>query len=132
MKIKRLQVLEDTVKYYSEDVNRRCLNDYNCFYSPKSVGKEGVSEGCAVGRLLTQELRDFLDRKYTFEDLQSSVNKLFHHLPEDIKALGVSFLTHLQRLHDNQSYWDSTGLTLLGEKYVKSMRENIILGGVYG
>lgn len=59
----KLEFLEDTVKYYSENTNRRCVNNVivGCYYSPENAGKIGISDGCAIGRHLKDSLKEKLD-----------------------------------------------------------------------
>lgn len=112
LKIARLKVLNDAVKYYSTDPQARrnvrtaTANYYGveslCVYSPETSGKT-TSEGCAVGRLIPTELATRLDQTYTGD---STVTKIFDELPEDLKDLGLDFLADLQGLHDTEIYWD--------------------------
>jgi hypothetical protein len=57
------ELLLDTIEYYSIDRNRRCELDNSCKYSPKSAGKKGISEGCAIGRHLSEETKEFYDKQ---------------------------------------------------------------------
>ena len=38
------EFLEDTIAYYSEDVNRRCIKGTKCLYSPLNADKKGISK----------------------------------------------------------------------------------------
>lgn len=118
----RKQVLEDTIDYYSEDVNRRCKksNSSQCYYSPKTIGKEGISEGCAVGRLLSDKLKEEIDENYP--DGQS-VSGIFNELPSEIQSLGEDFLMSLQRLHDTNRFWTEKGLSELGKQEVLIIKQ---------
>lgn len=116
----RKQILEDTIKYYSEDTNRRCVTEYGCFYNPIRVNKKGITDGCAIGRLIPQRLRAKLDK---FDGATGVIEyKIFQELPKKIQNLGQDFLVELQILHDNNSYWDDGGLTEKGEKVVTEMK----------
>lgn len=127
MEKRQLEFLEDTVKYYSEDVNRRCVSaDSDCFYSPKSISKEEISEGCAIGRHLTDKLKEELDKEFINETVLNNV--LFNKLPNELRVLGKSFLEIVQRIHDNEKNWDEGGLTRFGELYVKKIKRRILLG----
>ena len=48
----RLEFLESTIKYYGENPERRCQTEGSCYYSPITSGKESISKGCAIGRLI--------------------------------------------------------------------------------
>lgn len=123
IKEKRTAVLQDTIQYYTQDpIGRRCKNSEWCCYSPKTVGKEATSEGCAVGRLLSAELQEYLDKEYVGTGV--SDDNLFYELPQEVQDLGQLFLARLQFLHDLDEYWDSEGLTEFGEEYVQHIEKN--------
>lgn len=128
---RRLEVLEDTVKYYSEDINRRCFGDGDdpseCRYSPKSVGKEGISQGCAVGRLLPQEMKDEIDETYGAVNIDDLVSYHSYALPKEVISLGVNFLVQLQRLHDKNEHWSKSGLSDKGQLTVNEIKETFKL-----
>lgn len=120
----RLEVLEQTIAYYSEDVNRRCRTEDVCCYSPLTIGKENISEGCAIGRLLPLELRNKLDKEFP---TSNTVSKVFDMLPKEIQDLSLGFLEDLQSLHDSDSNWDSKGLTKTGISQVNFIKKHFNL-----
>lgn len=123
---RRAIVLQDTIQYYSQDpIGRRCSDDNSCSYSPKTLWKEATSEGCAVGRLLSPKLREELDRD--FEGKSVRYKPLFETLPKEIQELGEVFLSMLQSLHDGDTYWDSEGLSKVGEEEVQRIEEWIYM-----
>lgn len=123
---KRAIVLQDTIQYYSQDPDgRRCSGYGTCCYSPKTIGKEETSEGCAVGRLLSAELREELDIYYNGRTVRYT--PLFETLPQEIQDLGKDFLSMLQSLHDEDTYWDSEGLSKVGEEEVQRIEEWIYM-----
>lgn len=97
----QVELLVNTVTYYFQDISRKCTSSGSrCSYSPRDVNLEGISEGCAVGRLLTNEEQDKLEEvNYLSVDtrivkyLGVDSNRIIH-------AIGVEFLTNLQILHD--------------------------------
>lgn len=120
-KEEKLQLLKETVEWYSEDPKgRRCIVNGVFKYG-------GVSEGCAVGRLMTPEERKLLDDNdvkglVTIED--------FLKLPTQVQEWGKTFLRGLQTLHDTTGYWDYKGkrLTIYGQVYVSRLKNHIISG----
>ena len=118
---KQLQLLEETVAYYSENTLRRCVIDRHCMYSGKLITLT-ESDGCAVGRLLPKELAE------KFDELGGGIiAKYFDLLPKKIKGYTLNFLRTLQRLHDNPIYWNDSGsgLTKLGKNYFEIFKNEI-------
>lgn len=127
LKQRKFEVLEDTIKYYSEDSEaRRCSSTSSqCYYSPEKANKP-ESDGCAIGRLLEPELRIELDKLPP-----SSINeKIFSQLPDNIKILGVRFLSRLQKLHDESGNWNKNGLTFVGGMRANDIKMDIAKGNI--
>jgi len=106
---KRLAVLESTLNYFTSKNRAELVTA--CLYSPI----EGVSEGCAVGRL--KELCKQLDKLGGVSN-----DKVFDKLPSELQEMGRAFLSHLQTLHDVDNNWTETGLSPLGEETVKKIK----------
>ena len=128
---KQLAFLEEGVAYYSENPKeRRCITNsqsggFRCTYSPATIGNT-ISEGCFIGRKLPSELAlklDYMAPSKTFSDV-------FDLFPNDLKELGIDFLTDCQVLHDKSVYWTNTGLSELGDYAYERLKENVI-GGHY-
>lgn len=100
---KRLEFLNETVAHYNS--TNRCEANNKCRYNPKSLGLEGKSEGCAIGRHLTKAMATRFD-----ESNNNTVMYLFEQFPKKLQILGKSFLTAMQILHDSGNYWNETGL----------------------
>ena len=118
---KQIELLEDTFKYYTECVLRRCRDDHNCAYSERTLGLIGTN-GCAIGRLLSDELKENLDKLYP----NVSVDRIFHLLPLNIQYYKVKFLTELQNWHDTPIFWLNNKLTNSGYNKIEEIREDII------
>lgn len=133
---KMLDLLEDTVQYYSEDPeNRRCVllteGSKYCFYSPQTAEKS-LSQGCAIGRLLDDSLKLELDARTGLCGV--SISQIFSHqkwqdlkdkFPKDLLNLPIDFLSMLQDLHDGVFYWDEIGLTEYGQTFVNQIKEYV-------
>lgn len=115
---KQTSFLKGMLKYYTKDVNRRCTEGTKCRYSPKAVGKEGISTGCAIGRWLNPELQVKLDG---FRNCIVSNCQVFDLLPKNLRFLTQDFLVHVQTLHDSRSYWNKKGLSFDGEDFLKEI-----------
>lgn len=128
LKERRLEILIDTIRYYSEDVSRRCVRPNGwCKYSGETLGID--SDGCAIGRLLSPEARKKLDEIFlgsvdVYGILSNERSKRL--IPEHIYELGEDFLKSLQELHDESSYWDSSGLTSIGSGKVNRIKQHFI------
>jgi hypothetical protein len=114
------RLLNETISYYSENPKRRCEKGYRCFYDPATVGKEDISDGCAIGRLMTARQKEKADNLSA---------KAINHLPSELiprtlRNLPMDFLTALQGLHDTSGHWYVRGLTKAGKSEVEGIREN--------
>lgn len=111
LKQARLDFLNETVQYYSEDVKRRAVENVSCRYKTRD-GKK-----CALGRWIPDNLYNENIEGCGVEDLISR-----DLLPDNIKILGAKFLMHVQRLHDFSGSWDKTRLTENGIDYVEEIK----------
>jgi len=113
------QMLVETVVYYATDTSRRNtdLND-TCKYYPLHDN----TEGCAIGRYLSEELAKKLDK----DDL-SGVSYKFNELPVELQKLDKYYLERIQNLHDSPITWNSKGLTEFGIKRIKDIIEDFEL-----
>lgn len=110
-----LDFLQETVDYYSEDVSRRATKNSKCLY------KTGDGRMCAVGRCLDPEKYELWMEGNSVE-LSPEIEEA---LKPQYRGFDVSFLQHVQDLHDKNINWGENGLTYEGEEAVKSIRENI-------
>lgn len=116
------EFLLDTIKYYSEDTLRRCVENGMCTYSGKTLNKN--SDGCAIGRWLNEEVRlelDALDNIPVHDDL------VYNKLPEWMRNFGKDFLENVQCLHDYDGHWNESGLSQLGNDRVNAMIKDYTL-----
>lgn len=124
-----LELLEDTIKYYSENTERRCSSDDGCYYSPITIGKEDVSKGCAIGRHLDKDFALEIDKDYDELNIKSLMKSKFigneDKFPDWMIKMKLDFLVSLQDLHDNNLYWDEKGLTQEGFEYVKEIKNKL-------
>lgn len=122
-KEEKLALLEETVAYYTEDVNRRCVvNDKQCAYAGSTLDKD--SDGCAIGRLLDNETKLYLDRCHS----NRGVDQVWEHIPENVKVYGKELLIQLQQLHDYPAHWDDKGLTIEGKRQYDIIKTRINIG----
>ena len=120
----QLELLNETVEYYSANPERRCVTQSACYYSSEKAGKPGLSEGCAIGRKLDPQTRLIFDsqgiggigRVFKRTDL-------FEMLPESIKIMEERFLVMLQSLHDNDQFWTKTSISEKGTDEVERIKD---------
>ena len=112
------QILLSGLEYYTVDPdNRRCIDEFGtCKYSPYSLGKQKTSEGCWVGRLLDKDVAKKIDDDWKMGiDIGSLIKDGEYKLPIWMEE---DYMSILQYLHDQNSFWNSTGLSSLGKKEV--------------
>lgn len=120
--LRRRAFLEDMIAYFSEDPIRRCTGTSGCFYHPSTLGLEGVSEGCAIGRKLNPDIALALD---DFDDgLKAS--KISDEDLGILQGLDPNFLDACQHLHDINEFWhrDKPGLTVAGKRKLITIKRN--------
>ena len=113
----KLEIIEETVKFYSEDTSRRALNEdgSRCEYLTLD-GKK-----CAVGRCLDLDSEELLRL--------NGMGGVFNVYRKDLvfkkeyKGHSVDFWASLQLLHDSESNWTSKGLSGYGLKYLKELED---------
>ena len=123
-KLTYLDILNDTIEYYSVDpVNRRSIDIDNdkCYYS-----FEG--KNCAFGRYIDNVdkfIQDHYD--YNHETSYSILNTFgMEVLKEEVRHLDdCEFWCLLQNLHDHTFNWNEKGLTEIGLSKVKKIKEYI-------
>jgi hypothetical protein len=114
---RRLEFLNETVNYYSEDTSRRALttdkDGHNyCEYCTKDGRR------CAIGRVLNIDYQTSL----SIHNRSVDADVVYELVPDEIKELGRLFLSELQVLHDTDNCWDSNGLTNAGKRRVELIK----------
>ena len=115
---KMLFFLNDTVKYYSENVKRRASDGTACNYRMDK-------KACAIGRYLKKDVADYLDAQYG-----AGISKFYGILPPILKQFGASFLASIQTLHDRGQYWDKNGLTEAGVFKLSELKKDFNLNSL--
>lgn len=114
----KLEILEETVAFYSEDTSRRAYT--------KNVGCEyNTSDGrhCAVGRCFNENIQALGD-DYSGNQVGIDAILDFDSLLQDkYKGHNIEFWSYLQLLHDIDDNWDKKGLTKIGLDEVENLKE---------
>lgn len=108
----RLEFLQDTINYYSEDTSRRAVVYIDEFNECRYLTEDGRK--CAIGRVINISYEDS-EKLSNVTVANSNIVKL---LPEHIKVLGIDFLSRIQRLHNCDTYWNEDGLSAIGKETV--------------
>ena len=117
----KLEIINETVDFYSQDVSRRAILNGSYAY----LTKDGKM--CAVGRCMKRpRLRTSKSRIFNYAKALCTEDGINQDLEPLLKKayLGhdILFWKELQRLHDVSSHWCDTGLTEFGKRYVENMK----------
>lgn len=108
----KIEIINETVEYYSADVLRRAKGKYGeCKY------KTDNNKYCAVGRCLIDA------EKYKDSNECPNNKNILKDLKPEYVGHDASFWCLIQRLHDNDLNWCLTGLTETGINFVKSLKQ---------
>ena len=113
-----LDVLEETIAYYSEDPSRRSINPANgrCMYNGPDGRKCGVARCCSK-----------IPEEFESQAVSNAILEKYL-LPEYAHLDNLEFWSRIQNLHDDKSNWDDEGLSYFGEfvsKIMTSMAEEL-------
>lgn len=117
-----VEIIEETVKFYGEDVNRRCFfgdsPDYGCVYT------NIYGQHCAIGRCLTEEALEGDPDQHANANV-GGVWKDMVSLDRDLlpqyRGHSMKFWSRLQHLHDCPKFWNSRGITEEGRSEALDM-----------
>lgn len=116
-----LQILDETVRFYSEDPSRRAVKkrpegNITCEYF---LNEARSLKMCGVGRCL-------LNPSHIPEGGADELWESFKFKPE-YDGLNAEFWMEIQEIHDQQEYWDDAGMTTDGKFAVKEFKRKIRL-----
>jgi len=117
----KLEIINETVNFYSEDISRRSRVDRRCLYN------SGDSRHCALGRCFLPEYKEqglnFKMNNDSADDLCIKYDGLDNLLLEQYRGHSTSFWGDLQELHDNNDYWNEHGINNYGMARVEELKE---------
>jgi len=119
-----LELLNDTVAFYSADPNRRAMNGDNCRYIADNGNK------CAFSRLCSNEGAELLHKNQEGKKCSNALrdNEFKAKLGLKYPELPANFYIDLQALHDKNHNWAPLGLSTIGEEVVERIKNNIETG----
>ena len=132
--LSKLEIINETVSFYSADTKRRSVNGNETTPGCKYVSEDGRS--CAVGRCLTTKVKDKVATSlYNNSDFQGLVvgmvncswaeadlnlNKI---LKPSYRGHNIRFWEDLQSLHDVDDFWNENGLTIKGNQELDNLNK---------
>ena len=126
MKLTKLQIIEETVEFYSQDVSRRSKGEYGCMYNGEN------NTHCAFARCMinpSQALEGktasycLSGNSYNNIGIMNQVGVTDHLLKEEYQGHEMLFWNKIQSLHDDDDNWNPNGLTDSGIENVKILKE---------
>jgi hypothetical protein len=124
-RLTKLEILNETIEFYSEDVSKRSTAlGFGCVYN----GDNGTH--CAIARCFIPFYKDqgkklHNNTECNIEDFLSAdeVPSIDMLLEDRYHGHELQFWVELQRLHDFDKHWNDKGLSELGEIKVEDMKE---------
>lgn len=132
--LSKAQIINETVSFYSADTKRRSVNQNGATPGCQYISEDG--RNCAVGRCLTTKVKDKVaTSEYNNADFQGLVvgmldcswpdalvnyNKI---LKPSYRGHNMRFWEDLQSLHDNDDFWNETGLTIKGNQELDNLNK---------
>ena len=124
----KLEILEETVSFYSEDTSRRAITPRGYYMYNTGDGRH-----CAIGRCLIPELQsqgvELKGNDCGFIELLkfNGFNKVDDILQSQYHGHNVLFLCKLRMLHDTNMYWRKSGLSVKGSAYVDELKSELLV-----
>ena len=114
------EIINETVEFYSADVSRRASSGTQCHYS---IMKNGVEKNCSVGRCMTPEAIECFKESFIGVHgicirQKSSIDSV---LRPEYHGHTEKFWSSLQKLHDEDMFWNDQGISAEGQAYVQKM-----------
>ncbi len=124
----KLEIIEDTVNYYSVDpVGRRAIEENGACMYLTSTGKM-----CAFGRCIVDPQSNWwgqCDMIYATDEkldrLRDGKDNVKWQFKPQYEGHDIEFWLDIQKLHDDANFWTSEGLSVSGEERVKELKRRI-------
>lgn len=115
----QLEIIDETVAFYSADPGRRGMKDNLCAYQ---VIENGVEKKCGVGRCMTDEaIKEFGNSRDTVDEIFDLENML----APQYQGHDNDFWKEIQVFHDSPPNWNETGLTPIGKRQVELLKASV-------
>ena len=115
-----LEIIDETVAFYSEDPSRRAFKNGNCIYQATNGNK------CAIGRCMNEAgLQQFGNSNDSVDSLGLD-EPLDTFLQEQYHGQNSNFWGELQTFHDMPRNWNSSGITTQGIQEAQNLKTTFI------
>ena len=144
MEMTKLEIINETVEFYSQDTKRRAVTKSTAGNTCEYLNKDGCK--CAVGRCFDENhiLHSFvssfsgnvhalareiikkikgIDLEHIMLDSSIPCLELDDIFFEKYRGHNLMFWGNLQTLHDESDYWDKNTLSQRGEKYLEHLKQ---------
>lgn len=124
MNTKELSIkIAETLTYFTDNLKRRCVLDGKCRYHGETLGLK--TKGCFIGALLPVKTRRQLDNVPADSikgilDCQENGHYGHIQIPKYIKD-NIYLFQKLQEIHDENVFWDETGLSDRGVQLIETI-----------
>ena len=120
--LSKLEILLETVDFYSSDTSRRGITSTGCMYN----GENGTH--CAFGRCMLPKYQKQGEKlKYNeasvIQFLSKTNKKIDDVLQEKYQGHELHFWNSIQIFHDSKENWDKSGVTFEGELAINRIIE---------
>lgn len=109
----KLEIIDETVAFYSADTSRRAVNRKGCEY----IAKDGRM--CALGRC-AQAPSELDDNMFAREVLRAHEDEEV--FKPEYQGHSPDFWSDVQELHDEATHWDTAGITSFGRAFVEVLK----------
>lgn len=111
------EFLLNTINHFNS--TNRGWNGTDCIYGPTETSK-----GCAIGRWLEPEVCKTLDSVFAIQSIDAIIERDLVPIPQWMLELSKTFLVDIQELHDEETYWNTQGLSDGGIWRVRQLISN--------
>lgn len=112
-----LEIIDETVAFYSEDVSRRSLEGGRCIYLSPTGAK------CGVGRCMNEDgLQKFGGSVDSVGSLEFDGDTFDDFLQDQYHGQNLNFWGEIQLFHDISRNWNSSAITDVGIGQAQELR----------
>lgn len=124
----KLEIINETINHFSKDPSKLRSLDYTNIDKPLCAYNGANKTHCAVGRCMLTKIKN-QGKKFKYNTGFSATSFIYERIKLDTllspkyRGHEPSFWNDLQRLHDENQFWNEKGLTTRGEAFVKYLKE---------